>query len=73
MSEIDRFREYVSAMCGHRRIPASMRETLFRLLEIPKILERFSGLSAEEMKAVADTFVLSEEEIEPKRKRRKTG
>ena len=73
MSEIDRFREYVSAMCGHRRIPASMRETLHKLLETPKIRERFSGLSPEQMKEVADTFVLPAGEVEPKRKHRKTG
>jgi hypothetical protein len=73
MSELDRFREYVSAMCGHRRIPASMRDTLYKLLETPRIRERFAGLSPEEMKAVADSLVFAEGEVAPKRGRRRIG
>jgi hypothetical protein len=73
MSELDRFREYVSAMCGHRQIPASMRDTLYKLLETPRIRERFAALSPEQMKEVAEAFVLAEGEALPRRWRRKTG
>jgi len=73
MSEIDRFREYVSGMCGHRRIPVSMRDTLYKLLETLRIRERFHGLSLEQMKVVADSFLLPGGETSPEPRRRKTG
>lgn len=72
MSEIDRFREYVAALCGHRRIPTSMRDALCQLLQTPRIRGRFSSLTWEQMKAVADTIVTGETQPATRWRRRKS-